>query len=757
MSASNWQAQTINKIQGAKEMSDEEKLYRHSGVLYPTIMCPLGNLKALENITAREDDIMLVAYPKCGFNWMVGVLKKIIEASTGEKYQSKMPPLIEFMGPDVIKGLDQAPSPRFLGTHMHPDNIPATFYEKKAKMLVILRNPKDTLVSYYHFHNNNPVLPCCKSWDSFYSDFMSGDVCWGSYFDHALAWDKKMDDSNVMFITYEDLKQDLSEGIRQVSAFYGFSLTEAQIQQLAEQSTFKAMKENSSITHGVVANAIFRKGEVGDWKNYFTAEQSKEMDELFNKRLAGTRLGAKLNYQLHYVRAQRAGKLHPFRCRVMQQKLCSRGSGSFLLERNGQACGAVTNSVTSCDLHFRCPRCGEKERFRSLASLRAHLEYRHSYRSPDVITGGFSITGKLPDPLTAAIPWHDMSLPTRRGQQNTGRPPHVRSLSDSRDSGYLHSYSSVRRRTQSVGVGTQAEEDEEDEHEAGTEGEDVGEEDEEEDEEAGDGASLGPPPDPDLDLDLDLVEQNPYSGLETAAASAAVRRRLASILRAADSTMQRRLAKVSTELAQTDTELLCERAHSQHLAQERQEVAERERSLSRQVDVAVMVIAALREQLNASENELERREREVITIQKFLEAAARQETCGKVRIQHFIENLLRRIALAERLVEYYQVNGSPLQCNHYKQHQQQMDNGPHRITKSRSAGGQLSSSGLHDSRTHSSSHFGSRPSFSKPGGERDREREHRERLAQSSRLFCRPEHRDDIWNHQRRRSTGYEA
>ncbi|XP_026164900.1 protein ZNF365 isoform X2 [Mastacembelus armatus] len=469
------------------------------------------------------------------------------------------------------------------------------------------------------------------------------------------------------------------------------------------------------------------------------------------------------------------------RYRVMQQKLCSRGSGSFLLERNGQACGAITDAVTSCNLPFRCPRCGEQERFRSLASLRAHLEYRHSYRSPDVIGGSFSITGKPPDALTAAIPWHDMSLPTRRGHQSTGRPPHVRSLSDSRDSGYPHSYSSVRRRTQSVGVGTQAEED--DEEEEGTEDEAVGEEDEEEDDgEEKDGSRYEedikmstkksdaghdhlnhqhPPfllpsplgPSRDLDLDLDLVEQNSYSGLETAAASAAVRRRLASILRAADSTMQRRLAKVSTELAQTDTELLCERAHSQHLAQERQEVAERERSLSRQVDVAVMVIAALREQLNASENELERREREVITIQKFLEAAAQQETCGKVRIQRFIENLLRRIALAERLVEYYQVNGSPPQCNHYK-HQQPTENGPRRITKSRSAGGQLSSSGPHDNRPPSSSQFSSRPSFSKVGGERDREREHRERLAQSSRLFCRPEHRDDIWNQQRRRSAG---
>ncbi|XP_029377751.1 protein ZNF365 isoform X2 [Echeneis naucrates] len=477
----------------------------------------------------------------------------------------------------------------------------------------------------------------------------------------------------------------------------------------------------------------------------------------------------------------------------MQQKLCSRGSGSFLMDRNSQACGTVMDCVPSCDLPFRCPRCGEQERFHSLASLRAHLEYRHSYRSPDVVTGAFSITGKLPDTLTAAIPWHDMSLPTRKGQQNTGRPPHARSLSDSRDKGFLHSYSCVRRRTQSVGVGTQAEEEEEDdeEDEGCTEDEDAEEDDEEEDngeerhgvktvediknstKKLDEGhhqlnhhhypfpplASLAPSPDPDLDqdldLDLDVLEQNSYSGLETAAASAAVRRRLASILQAADSTMQRRLAKVSTELAQTDTELLCERAHSQHLAQERQEVAERERLLSRQVDVAVMVIAALREQLNASENELERREREVITIQKFLEAAARQETCGKVRIQRFIENLLRRIALAERLVEYYQVNSSSPQCNNYK-HQQPSSNGPHRIAKSRSAGGQLSSSGLHDNRTHSSQ-FGSRPVFAKPGTERDREREHHERLAQSSRLFCRPEHRDDIWNHQHRRSAGYEA
>ncbi|KAM8739533.1 sulfotransferase 6B1 isoform 1-T1 [Acanthopagrus schlegelii] len=287
-----------SKMQMAQDVKDEDKLYRYNGILYPRIMCPEEHLKALGNITAREDDVMLVAYPKCGFNWMVGVLRKIIAQATGMDTESKMPPLIEFFGPEAVKMMDGAPSPRFLGTHMHPDNIPKSFYEKKTKMLVIFRNPKDTLVSFFHFSNNNPVLPSGQSWDTFYSDFMSGEVPWGSYFDHALAWEKKMDDPNVMVVTYEELKQDLTKGVLEISTFFGFELTEAQVQQISESSTFSAMKKSSAGNHAI-GNIIFRKGEVGDWKNHFTPEQSKEMDDAFNKHLAGTRLGAKLNYQVH--------------------------------------------------------------------------------------------------------------------------------------------------------------------------------------------------------------------------------------------------------------------------------------------------------------------------------------------------------------------------------------------------------------------------------------------------------------------------
>ncbi|KAM9726517.1 sulfotransferase 6B1 [Menidia menidia] len=292
------------RLQMAALLSDQEKLFRFGGVLYPALLCPRPQMEALGApgapgaLGARKDDLMLVAYPKCGFNWMVGVLRKIIAEATGVETESKMPPLIEFFGPEVLKALDQKPSPRFLGTHLHPDNIPASFYEKKTKMLVIFRNPKDTLVSFFHFSNNNPFLPSA-SWDSFFSQFMSGDVPWGSYFDHALAWEKKMDDPNVMIVTYEELKQDLGAAIREISGFFGFSLSEAQVQQISDQSSFSAMKQSAANSHGNMGNVIFRKGEVGDWRNHFTPEQSREMDEAFQRLLGGTRLGAKLNYQQH--------------------------------------------------------------------------------------------------------------------------------------------------------------------------------------------------------------------------------------------------------------------------------------------------------------------------------------------------------------------------------------------------------------------------------------------------------------------------
>lgn len=42
------------------------------------------------------------------------------------------------------------------------------------QILVLFRNPKDTAVSFFHFHNNAPSVPSYSSWDEFFSEFMNG-------------------------------------------------------------------------------------------------------------------------------------------------------------------------------------------------------------------------------------------------------------------------------------------------------------------------------------------------------------------------------------------------------------------------------------------------------------------------------------------------------------------------------------------------------------------------------------------------------
>lgn len=56
--------------------------------------------------------------------------------------------------------------------------------------------------------------------------------------------------------------QDLSEGIRQISQFFGFPLTEEQVQTIYSESTFSAMSAKS--VHGKMGNVFFRKGKLDD-------------------------------------------------------------------------------------------------------------------------------------------------------------------------------------------------------------------------------------------------------------------------------------------------------------------------------------------------------------------------------------------------------------------------------------------------------------------------------------------------------------
>ncbi|XP_063773966.1 sulfotransferase 6B1-like [Pseudophryne corroboree] len=286
----------IKKItEEASKKTPEELKFTYKGILYPSTLCSEGTFKALESLEGREDDVLIVTYPKCGTNWTVQILHEMLLA-VHKKEPTVDRGVLEFGKAERYEHLKQQPSPRLLASHLTFDSIPKSFHEK-TKILVILRNPKDTAVSYYHFTNCNPVLPTYSSWDLFFQDFISGNVIYGSYFDYVLGLEKHIADENVLILTFEDMKMDFPAEIRKIADFYGLSMTDEQVEYVQNKTSFKSMKENSGNTHGKIGGAFFRKGEIGDWKSLFTEEQSKEVDAKFEETLAGTKLGEKIDYK----------------------------------------------------------------------------------------------------------------------------------------------------------------------------------------------------------------------------------------------------------------------------------------------------------------------------------------------------------------------------------------------------------------------------------------------------------------------------
>ncbi|XP_032866900.2 sulfotransferase 6B1 [Tyto alba] len=290
----------INKALAKSEgLTLKDLLFSYHGTPYPVTVCSVETFQALENLEARRDDMVLVSYTKCGVNWLIQISSDFIFTTVQSKPVSAELPFIECGVPDKYQRMKQIPSPRILATHLNYDCLPKSIFKNKAKILVLFQNPKDTAVSFFHFHNNVSSVPSDSSWVEFFSEFMNGKVGWGSYFDHAVTWNKHIADENTMIIIYEDLKEDLPASVKQRAEFFGFSPTAEQIQAIAHRATFQAVKDKAEETHGAVGSILFRRGVVGDWKNLFSEAQNQEMDAKFKVCLEGTKLGAKLKYDVY--------------------------------------------------------------------------------------------------------------------------------------------------------------------------------------------------------------------------------------------------------------------------------------------------------------------------------------------------------------------------------------------------------------------------------------------------------------------------
>uniref|UniRef100_A0A1A8MPP8 Sulfotransferase n=1 Tax=Nothobranchius pienaari TaxID=704102 RepID=A0A1A8MPP8_9TELE len=277
--------------------SSEEKNLLLGGLLLPKETHSVESLKFAREFKFKDDDVLALTYPKSGTIWMQEILPLVLNGGDLTPINTipnwdRVPWLEEKR---LEKIVDQLKSPRALVTHFPFNLMPPSFHTSKAKVIYVMRNPKDVLVSSYYFHQMATFLDDPGTFDEFIDKFLEGRVLFGKWTDHVKSWRRAELGDRIMFITYEEMVQDLPASIRRISDFLCCNLSEEVIQNIAKCCSFKRMKTNPLSNFSLVSkeymdndkSPFLRKGTTGDWKNHFDSQQLTHFESVIHQELEG--------------------------------------------------------------------------------------------------------------------------------------------------------------------------------------------------------------------------------------------------------------------------------------------------------------------------------------------------------------------------------------------------------------------------------------------------------------------------------------
>ncbi|KAH0500474.1 putative alcohol sulfotransferase [Microtus ochrogaster] len=267
------------------------------GIPFPAIGTEKEILEEIsDKFVVRDEDTIILTYPKSGTNWLIEIVC-LIQTKGNPKWIQSVPiwersPWVESQigYPTLIN----QEGPRLISSHLPFHLFPKSFFSSKAKMIYVIRNPRDVLVSGYFFFHKTNLVKNPGSLIKYFEWFLKGNVVYGSWFEHTRAWLSMRERDNFLLLSYEDLKQDTRGTIEKICDFLGKKLEKDELDLVLKYSSFQVMKENkmsnfSILPENLMTNGLnlMRKGSTGDWKNHFTVAQAEAFDKVFQEKMIG--------------------------------------------------------------------------------------------------------------------------------------------------------------------------------------------------------------------------------------------------------------------------------------------------------------------------------------------------------------------------------------------------------------------------------------------------------------------------------------
>ncbi|XP_026477319.1 sulfotransferase 1C4-like [Ctenocephalides felis] len=265
----------------------------------------------IRNFEVKKDDAWVLTYPKCGTTWteeIVWLLRNDLNFEKALKIrQADRSIFIEeglFMGEGMalmpVEQAENLPSPRQIKSHLPIALLPKELMEVKPKIIYVVRDPRDVVVSYYHHYRI--IAGFTGPLDEFVDAFVEDSLCYSPYWETILEfWDLRHED-HILFLTYEDMKKNLRSVIDKLCDFFGKSYSDEQIAALEDHVSFNSMKNNPQVNKQDIIDLrakhigfeppkdvkFIRQGQAGGWKNELSEESRRKIEQWSRNALKNT-------------------------------------------------------------------------------------------------------------------------------------------------------------------------------------------------------------------------------------------------------------------------------------------------------------------------------------------------------------------------------------------------------------------------------------------------------------------------------------
>lgn len=283
--------ETGSKVE-SPSLKMKSKLIKHKGHWFPVVSFSNDQqFEAIRNFPLHDSDILVASYQKSGATVLQYMVYLILHDGVIRADGNTMQERIPFMDrdPQTTVVAARMQSPRLLKTHMPYGCLPAAVEAGHGKVIYVARNPKDLCVSLFHFFGIMVGQSIRGEFPDFFERFKAGYISRGPWVDHVSAYWDHRSDKNVLFLLFEDMLQHPEETVSKIADFLGRPLTDQQISHIVNKTRFDVMSNDPAVNFkmhpflkvSAPKESKMRKGQIGDWMNYFTPDMERETDELF--------------------------------------------------------------------------------------------------------------------------------------------------------------------------------------------------------------------------------------------------------------------------------------------------------------------------------------------------------------------------------------------------------------------------------------------------------------------------------------------